>query len=169
MIRQGTTSEGSFVLRKTLGPTLFFVVLVSIAFLPLIPYIARTHDFSPISVLLVFAPIALWYAWVQTKYAISWQDGAITQRTMGGPPVIISVAEIYQVVLERSTIQQMVSLSRPGPRRLAIYARTTSGVKVVDVSLVHFKRDDVEMLMKLVHERRPELVLPTFYHSPSTK
>jgi hypothetical protein len=52
-----------------------------------------------------------------------------------------------------------VSLRRPF-RRLAIYSEHGSSIKFIDVSLKHFAADDVRKLMRVIHEQRPDLVLP---------
>jgi hypothetical protein len=54
----------------------------------------------------------------------------------------------------------MFAASRPF-RRIAIYAGDPRGTgKFIDVSLKHFAADDVRKLMRIVHDRRSDLILP---------
>ena len=53
----------------------------------------------------------------------------------------------------------LATFSRP-MRRIVIYAKHADGGKFIDVSLKHFVAADVRRLMKLIHERRPDLAVP---------
>jgi hypothetical protein len=159
MIQGDITDQQTFVLGRSWVPYRVFIVIFVLVFLPIVPYMFRTHDLSPLVFWAIIGPLAVVYVWYQRRYRISWQNGSVVQNAAAGPVVTISVDEMERVVQERSDIRTLLSLSRPG-RRITIYGRTAPGMKFIDVSLYHFKLNDVRKLMRLIHERRPDLVVP---------
>ena len=153
----------TFALRRTvigsyvLLPAIF--VLITAAG---IPYIIRTHDLTPVAILAVALILfVLPVIYMGLRYRIWWRDGRIVMRAGGfaGTIVTMDVNDIARVQQETSKAQALAKMNRPF-RRIAIYGKTAQGFPYIDVSLKHFNLDDVRKLMKLIHERRPDLEMP---------
>ena len=70
----------------------------------------------------------------------------------GKPPTTISINEISALMHESSSAGELVAFNRP-QSRIAIIGNCKS----IDVSLRHFQRQDVEELLRLIKESRPDL------------
>jgi hypothetical protein len=62
--------------------------------------------------------------------------------------------------LPGATTRLGAMMARRPFRRIAVYAQHGSSTKFIDVSLKHFAADDIRKLMRVIHEQRPDLVLP---------
>jgi hypothetical protein len=104
--------------------------------------------------------------YMNVRYRIWWRDGKIIMRAGGFDGVIVtmSVHDIERVEQETSSIRGTVKMNRPF-RRIAIYGKTKEGYPYIDVSLKHFNHEDVRTLMRLIHEHRPDLEMPTGWRS----
>jgi hypothetical protein len=92
-------------------------------------------------------------------YRISLIDGVITQRAFRMPPVVIAISEITSVGKEVSDPATIAKMNRPF-RRICINAGPKGARKTNDVSLKHFWKRDIQTLMTVIHEARPELAMP---------
>jgi hypothetical protein len=95
-----------------------------------------------------------------TRYRIFWDDGEIKQIGTDRSVTVIDVSEITHIDRERSSVSERLLLRRPMDR-IAIYGGRGERAKRIDVSMRHFMKDDIRTLIKFIHERRPELIVPT--------
>ncbi len=96
---------------------------------------------------------------VGLRYRISWDQETVCQQASGGPDVCIKYDEITEIAREKAKINEMVAMSSPY-RRIAIYGGLGEDIRHINVSLRHFRDEDVQQLMAFIHKRRPDLVLP---------
>jgi hypothetical protein len=99
---------------------------------------------------LLYAPMV----YIGTRYRILWQNDQIRQIALGKPDVTLSMREIAVVSLEVNTTG-----GRPF-RRIALYSHHSKSGNVIDVSLKHFAAEDIRVLMRSIHQQRPDLALP---------
>jgi len=150
---------GSFLLRldfKVYLPILYIVILVTMVSLP---YVLKTYDLSPIVAIGVGSIIFAHIVYTATFYRVWWKDEKVFRKVYGGGVISLNVNDIHEIRFEKSDLQTFISLSRPS-QRIAIYGSDSEGGKFIDVSLKHFKMEDVQKLMKLIHEKRPDLEMP---------
>ena len=95
-----------------------------------------------------------------TRHRISWDDGKIIQRAVAGNITTIQTDEITKIVQETSDVHTTLTFSRPF-RRIAIYGKDSLRMKYIDVSLKHFAEAGIRRLMTAIHDRRPDLKIPT--------
>lgn len=156
-------NNGSFALRHAvIFPYVFLPAIFIVITLINIPYMERTHDLTPVWILpfglLVFVfPII----YMNIRYRIWWRDNAIVMRAGGFAGVIVTmrVEDIERIEQETSNARTATKMNRPF-RRIAIYGKTAEGYPYIDVSLKHFNLDDIRKLMRIIHDRCPNLEMP---------
>jgi hypothetical protein len=153
-------STGDFALRRSTQPYQALAIIFTCVTILMIVTSFRQHDWSPITAMgigwLLFGAIVF----IGTRYRVWWKSsGAITQRAANYAITAIHVHEITRIEQETSDLSTLVSLRRPF-RRIAIYAEHAGSIKFIDVSLKHFAPSDIRKLMRVIHEQRPDLVLP---------
>lgn len=102
-------------------------------------------------------PPALLAAWVALgmRYKICYSKSGVSMFASGINEVHLQWQEVQTVVSESS-----IDAGRPF-RRVALYGSLTSAaLKRIDISLKHFKRGDIEGLLKMLAESRPDLPIP---------
>lgn len=152
-------SEDYFILRIIIDPYVLVPLVCLAVGVMSIPYIIKTNDWSPIWCLLILCMIYAWIPYTSIRYRIWWQDGTIFQQSADRIMTSISISDINQIKRESSDLNTLLSLRRPS-RRLTVYGDTSEGSKVIDVSLIHFNLQDVRKLMKMIHNKRPNLEMP---------
>lgn len=113
-------------------------------------------------------PIAMAVAWgfyavfvaISLRYRISYGQEYIRRRASGGPDVVIKVQDVAEVVRELATAGEMVAQSKPF-RRIRISDRSGQSI---DVSLKHFRSEDINVLLHWLHRSRPDLSMPKDVH-----
>ena len=85
-------------------------------------------------------------------------------RAAGFPWALITITQrvedIERIEQETSNAQTLARMNRPF-RRITIYGKTSLEARnFIDVSLKHFNLDDIHKLMKIIHERRPDVPMP---------
>lgn len=93
------------------------------------------------------------------KYKIYWDQNKICQSASGGSDVCIGYDEIREIRLEKANLNEMIAMSSPY-RRIAIYGATRQELGRINVSLRHFRDDDIRQLMAFIHGQRPDLPMP---------
>lgn len=149
----------SFNLKRSAQPYIALPIIILLIAVFWICYVIRTKDWGPLEALGALMIVATIIAWYGTRYRISWHDGEIVQRAADGPITVIKIDHIYKIEQETSDIKTLLRMRRPS-RRVTIYGRTSHGMQKIDVSLKHFKREDVKKLMRGIHELRPDLKMP---------
>lgn len=149
----------SWALRRTIQPYTLPPILFLVIFAFSVPYTLKSHDFGALWAFLIFAAPFSSIVYSGTRYRVYWHDGEIIGKSSDGYTRTIHTDEITRVERETSDIRTAASLRRPF-RRIAIYAEHGHAVKWIDVSLKHFRIDDIRKLLSEIHERRPDLRLP---------
>lgn len=138
------------------------------------PYIGETLIYAGVTVFLFYvafskrqweflwAVVILWLfhaiyvVLFGLRYRILWNDTTVVMRASGGPERRIPFDEIAEINYDVAASQ-----SRPF-RRLVIHPRSEKRNSYVDVSLRHFRMEDINSLLAAIHQRRPDLMIPEF-------
>jgi hypothetical protein len=151
--------EKHFALRRSIYPySVYIIACVVISLLGLFDWM-KLHDPSPFE-----ASFFVWIVVVATQYGnsryrIFWNDGEIKQISADKFITTIRTSEVTHVGQERSDLRTRFQLRRPADR-IAIYAGHGEQERHIDVSLRHFVARDIRQLLRQIHDRRPDLVLP---------
>ncbi|MES1191929.1 MAG: hypothetical protein ABUS47_12735 [Steroidobacter sp.] len=101
-------------------------------------------------------------------YRIVLKNDVIIQRAFGKKDVSLQIKNITSVGNEVSGIKTNSVLNRPF-RRVTIYGNSCDGNKYIDISLKHFVEEDIRSLIQIIHEKRPDLVVPKKYAQTERK
>lgn len=93
------------------------------------------------------------------KYRIWWNDVGVTMSASGGPERHVSFDDVSEVRYEIASGGEFLSQSRPF-RRIAIFGSSAGPSAPIDISLRHFRLEDIEKLLIEIRKRRPDLALP---------
>lgn len=150
-------SRSSFALGRSVQPYAGIVVIFSLLTVFGLYYTFSSGDWNGLYVLFgwIFVAFNIWFG---LCYRIYWHNGEIIQKAVAGNVTKIKADEITRIEQETSNMGTLFTLSRP-MRRIVIYA-DGGQPRYIDVSLKHFVADDVLKLMKVIHERRPNLAIP---------
>jgi len=151
--------EDYLALRITIEPYVLFPIIILILVGIYVPYVQRTNDWNPIYFLTLLLLIYSWISYTSMRYRIWWEKGRVYQRS--GDMIITSVDinDIKEIKQESSDLATLAAYNRPS-KRITLYAETSEGPEQIDVSLIHFKINDVKGLMRRIHEKRPDLEMP---------
>jgi hypothetical protein len=138
------------------------------------PYVGQTIIFTGLTIFFVYVSlktsdwqITIWwvvlglplaafaYVYFGLKYRVLWDENGVYMRASGGPEKHIAFDEITNITYETSASQ-----SRPF-RRIVIDGATHDPKAFVDVSLRHFRLDDINEMMSAIRAHRPDLRVPT--------
>jgi len=148
--------KNNFSLRRRFGPILGFPIFLCIPLIALTFGSLKTNNFDWIKIVIpTFILLYGFMLFFQLGYRLIFKDNKIIQRASNGEITTIEINEIENIKQETSDTQTLISLRRPS-NRITIYAKE----KIVDVSLKHFKSEDVRKLMKIIHDHRPEITIP---------
>jgi len=111
------------------------------------------------SVALFWTLYAIYIVLFALKYKILWNEKEVVMRASGGPERHIGFDEISQIETEIAHVSEFLSQSRPF-RRIVIYGEKRNLSKRIDISLRHFRHDDIEQLLATIRNHRPDLNLP---------
>jgi hypothetical protein len=102
--------------------------------------------------LIVFVVLLPCWVFLDFWHNVSYKDGIVTGVLFPHSPVSIQISDI-------TNIRQEVDMFRL-ETRMCIAIHDDQNKKVVKVSLSVFVRDDIRKLMQIIHDARPDLVLP---------
>jgi hypothetical protein len=94
------------------------------------------------------------------KYRVLWDETGLVMRASGIPERHIRFDEITEVRTERAQVSEFFAQSRPF-RRIVVHGPKHDPKAFIDISLRHFRLDDIEELLKAIRLRRPDLAVPT--------
>lgn len=156
--------QNGFVLRRSLSPYVPYPIFGLILIALWTPYVMRTRDWSPIAATGILIIFALLWAYMGMQYRILWRDGNVVMRSGGfrGRTISMSVTDIERIEQERSDPYTLLKFNRPS-RRLTIYGKATDGLNRIDVSLKHFRVDDIRQLMRIIHRKRADRDIPEMW------
>lgn len=150
------TDASEKALRLTLTPYIgqLIIIFVTTSFLF---FVALFKDawglFYMMSVAWAFFAL---FVYIATRYRIYWTEDHIRRQASGGPDAIIAIKDIAEVIEERATAGEMVAQSAPF-RRIRVSDRSGQHI---NISLRHFRPEDIRELMRWVQKCRPDLTLP---------
>ena len=95
------------------------------------------------------------------RYRIFFQDDTIFMQYAVWFPnekdiVAIKISDVTKMRCETSNIDEVTTMRR-ATQRIAIYDEVHQ--KFIDVSLKHFKKTDIDKLIMIIQEKRPDLVV----------
>lgn len=148
------TTSNIFRLRHALSPSIVWIVMFGgVDVLALYAMIGE-HKFNwnIVSAIALLSALAAFIISLNLRYAITWNGTAIVQTAFGLPKVFIKPTDITKIRFETSDTRTLFKANRPY-NRVAIY----SGNKFIDVSMKHFKIEDIRKLIAVIRETRPDL------------
>jgi hypothetical protein len=147
------------------------------------PYIGQTLILSMVTIFALWVAYAkqqwgffwiflVWVLWASyilffgLKYRVYWNDVGVVMRASGGPDRHIGFSEITKIQYETAKTNEFLSQSRPF-RRIVIFGDKHDHNARIDVSLRHFRIQDIKNLISAIGERRPDIKIPPipFPHS----
>ena len=155
-----TTKQNLVQLRRTIRPYVGqIVILVAVTAFAVYESLASS-DWGFMWAPAVFLPLyAIYFLYFGMKYRVLWNNGSVVMRARGGAERRIQFDEIASVKKEVSSAGDVLAQSRPFSR-IAVYPnRDPDGF--VDISLRHFKLEDVEELLAAIRKSRPDLCVPS--------
>ena len=140
------------------------------------PYVGQTLIFTGITVFcavvgyrtsqwkILMAPALIWalfavLVWIGLKYRVFWDSTSVIQHASGLPEKQIAFDKITEIRIERAPVTEFLAMPRPF-RRVAIYGRRHDPSAFIEVSLRHFRLEDIEELLTAIRENRPDLAVP---------
>jgi hypothetical protein len=154
-------SNQDFKLRPSFQPYAgFTIIFTAVALFMLWPFYKKP-DIS-----LVWAALSCWgmlgmIIAMGLSYRIRLQHDAVVQRAFGMRAITIPISQIEKIKVEVSIYARRKSnpwVDRP-LRRLVIVPKHDPDM-YIDVSLKHFKADDIRQLMRKIREQRSDLSFP---------
>jgi hypothetical protein len=142
------------------------------------PYIGQTVILFVVSLFLIYVAAAksqwglLWAAatfWsiyalyvvvFGLKYTVSWSEAGLLMTARGGPSRKVRFEDITSVESEIASPREFLAQARPY-RRLVIRGKADTIDSVIDVSLRHFRIEDIRSLLAKIKSHRPDISLPT--------
>ncbi len=94
------------------------------------------------------------------KYRVLWDETGLVMRASGLAERRIELDEITGISSEFADVTELLAQSRPF-RRIVVHGRKHDPKAFVDISLRHFRLDDIEELLATIRTRRPDLHVPT--------
>ena len=144
-------------LRRTVQPYIGVGVIFSCVTILVVYESLKSSDwqFALLFVCLVIPLFSFGYLNFGLKYRVLWDGAGVYMRASGGPERHIGFDEI-------SSIRYKVSASQSRPfRRIEIHGAKRDAKAFVDVSLRHFRLDDIDTMMKEIRAHWPDLRVPT--------
>lgn len=99
------------------------------------------------------------YVFIAMKYNIYYDLETICRQASGGPDICIKFDQITKVQLGHASASEMAAQSSP-LRRIKI---SDAAGHYINVSLRHFRDEDIRRLMSMIHDSRPNLEMPKGY------
>jgi hypothetical protein len=159
----------SFKLRHSLQPYGGFVVIYAALAIFFVIASVTTNNWKDSVPLLSFLTAAfvilvVFWAFLNSRYRVALEDGTLVMQSASlfnksRALTSIKIADITSVKKEISDTHSAIKLRRPF-RRIAIYAGQGDGAKWIDVSLKHFKLEDIRKLLRGIRDSRPDLDVP---------
>jgi hypothetical protein len=143
-------------LRRTIQPYVGHTVICSGITIFFIYVSLKTSDWQLTIwwVALGLPLVAFAYLYFGLKYRVLWDEAGVYMRASGGSERHLGFNEITSVKCETA-----ISQSRPF-RRIVIHGRKSDPKAFIDVSLRHFRLNDIDQLMTAILAHRPDLKIP---------
>lgn len=112
----------------------------------------RKIDWNILGAIFFLSCLAAFIIMLNQRYTVAWNGRAVVQTAFGKRLVSICPGAITKIRFEISDTRALFAANRPY-RRVAIYA----GDEFIDVSMKHFKLDDIRKLIGILRGARPDL------------
>jgi|KBSMisStaDraftv2_1062788.scaffolds.fasta_scaffold1309316_1 hypothetical protein len=109
---------------------------------------------------LLWPLFAFAYFYFGLKYRVFWDETGVVMRASGLKERRIRYEEISHVWYERANVTESLSQSRPF-RRIVVWGHKRDPKAFVDISLRHFKLEDIRELLNSIRSHRLDLTIPT--------
>jgi hypothetical protein len=148
------TMSDIFRLRHTLSPSIMWIVMLGGVDMLLLYAMISEHAFNwnIIGTIALISSMAIFIVSLNLRYTITWIGNAIVQTAFGLPKTTIKLTDITKIRFEISDTRTLFKANRPY-NRVAIYGKN----KFVDVSMKHFKIEDIRKLVAAIRRTRPDL------------
>jgi hypothetical protein len=148
-------------LRRTPTPYLGQAIILSVSSLLLFSLAYETREWNLLwSAALFWTLFAIYIVLFAMKYKILWNPKEVIMRASGGPEQRIPFDEISEIRKETAPASEFLSQARPF-RRIVVYGRKHGPIRRIDISLRHFRSQDIEDLLTAIRLQRPDLDIPT--------
>lgn len=147
-------------LRRTFAPYTGQTVILSLVTIYIFVISLKTSFWTLFFIMPVGWTFYGMFVAIALRYRISYGTDYIRRRASGGPDVVISVRDVTSIAKERANAAEMVAQSKPF-RRIRISDRSGQSI---DVSLKHFRSEDINALLHWLHRSRPDLAMPKDVH-----
>ncbi len=118
---------------------------------------------SPVGALVIWSLFGSYVYFFGMKYRVWWNDVGVTMSASGGPERHIRFDEISEIRYEVASGGEFLSQSRPF-RRIVIMGSLPDPAAPIDISLRHFRLEDIEELLMEIRKLRPDILLPAIPH-----
>jgi hypothetical protein len=154
------TSDRELVpLRRTIRPYVGQLVILAAVTVFAVYESVASSDWGFMWAPAVFLPLfGIYFLYFGMKYRVLWSKEAVVMRASGGAERHIPYDEISRVRNEVSSANDVLAQSRPF-FRIAVYGSRDPNT-FVDISLRHFRLEDIQELLATIRNRRPDLDVP---------
>ena len=147
-------------LRRTFQPYVGQTILLAGVSIFVCYEAVRTSDWK-----FALSPLVIWvafglYVLIALKYRVRWDDTGVYMLASGAPQRFIPFDEITDIRYELAGPSEFGAQSRPF-RRIVIHGHKRDPKALVDVSLRHFRLNDINAMMTAIRQHRPDLKVPT--------
>ncbi len=153
-----TPKQDLVPLRRTIRPYIGQIAILAVVTAFAVYESFASSDWGFMWAPAVYLPLyAVYFLYFGMKYRVLWNKESVVMRATGGAERRIQFDEITSVKNERSTAGDVLAQSRPF-FRIAVYRNRDPNF--VDISLRHFRLQDVEELLAAIQKSRPDLCVP---------
>jgi hypothetical protein len=140
------------------------------------PYVGQIIIFAAITIFLLvvayrssqwglmWSSVVIWLGFAATvyfdlRYRVLWDESGVVMRASGIQEKRIEYDEITEVKIERADVTEFLAQSRPF-RRIVVCGPRGHKEGWIDISLRHFRPQDIDELLNEICIRRPDLAIP---------
>jgi hypothetical protein len=152
-------SSSDFTLRRSIRPYLGGLLINTVLTVMLLFAAIKTWNISWVEALVLLWVFVIAVHYPDTRYRIFWINGRIKQTAANKDVTVIDPSSISRIAYETSDLLTFFSFRRPS-QRIAVYAGHGAEERHIDVSIRHFVTDDIRKLMQIIHDKRPDLIIP---------
>lgn len=97
--------------------------------------------------------------YIGLQYRVLWDGNGVVMRASGIKERRIQYDEITEIRVERADFSEFFAQSRPF-RRIVVYGHKNHSKAYIDISLRHFRPQDIDELLTRIRIHRPDLEVP---------
>jgi hypothetical protein len=152
-------SENLRALRRTVTPYLGQTVILAGVTIFILYVALKKQEWNMLWALaLIWILYGAYVAFFCLPYRILWNNDSVVMRASGGKERYIRFDQIAAVKYELASPSDIAAQSRPFRRVVVIPLHHPK--QFIDISLRHFRLEDIEDLMTAIRNSRPDLELP---------